>query len=439
MNFRVNLGGRSVTLSPRETPERPPRADGETGAADAASGWHANNKGWDTADRAAFQPGVFNPGGAGDAGVFNAVLQPGFRQARFIPVQAQRLPQEQPEGGAPKFGSAAPKTNPGAGGQSAKVVPFPTSQAPTLTPQEVPRSVPNGLQRLGVLIGVAEAGWEFGGPVGHWYFGQEGVIAKGIGSRVIGQVDKWSAQGREIGTHVGFSFHFSEQGNIDYANDYLSLKAGFRVDFRTMEPDALAGLIEAPWPDAATIRQNSKWLQNDPEMSKDRRGYGTGPLSATYATTRTAMAKSADPCKNMPGERHHEIPAELMDKHADFLNKIGYSLDYGLSRANARAPHSGEAEALIRLPSSDSERIAMSTIPGCGDRTIHNGSHGEYAKAVDEQLGKIETEFRAGRLDEAGARASVGRLLDGVRNLLRNRFANMNDPALVQAIRNLAL
>src|SRR5262249_11494311 len=146
MFLPVNRGGSSDTPSLRTTADRQSSGQdlAKVAQTDDAGGWHPNNNGWDTAD---------------GASVFNAVLRPGG-EARFIPVQAQPLPQEPPEGGAPKFGSAAPKTNPGAGGQSAKVIPFPNSQAPKLTPQEVPRSVPDGLQRLGVLLGLAEAGWE---------------------------------------------------------------------------------------------------------------------------------------------------------------------------------------------------------------------------------------------------------------------------------------
>jgi hypothetical protein len=71
---------------------------------------------------------------------------------------------------------------------------------------------------------------------------------------------------------------------------------------------------------------------------------------------------------------------------------------------------------------------------------IHSGSHGEYAKAVDEQLKTIEGRFNAGQLSKVEARATTGRLLDSIRNLLQSgRFPNMNDQALAQAVRNLAL
>ena len=159
--------------------------------------------------------------------------------------------------------------------------------------------------------------------------------------------------------------------------------------------------------------QDLKTKAEPAETEMKRRGHGTGPLATTYGRTSTAMDKSADPCKDLPGARHHEVPAELMDRHADFLNEIGYSLDYGLSRPNARAPHSGEAESMIRLPTNEAERSAMSAIPGCGDRTIHNGSHPEYAKAVDEKLQDIKDQFNSGQLSKEEARAMVGRLLDG--------------------------
>ena len=367
---------------------------------------------------------VPNPGGKGPNGLRRAVYEPGSAdgsvQPRYIPVQA--LPQEQPRG-APNVNAPAPKQSPGVSGQSGKVVPFPNSQQPPKLPMQegpkagVPKAGLTGLQRLGVAIGLSET-FGFMGQVHDYYNGQEGRIAQAIHERLRGQNSFMSPKNEEIAKHFGLSLYTKD---IDFANELLSLKAGTRIDFRTMEPGALADLIEKPWPDAAAIRENSQRLKTDPEMSADRRGHGTGPLSATYATTRTAMANSADACGDMPGQRHHEIPAELMDKHARFLNKIGYSLDYGLSRPNARANPTGEPEAVIRLPRNAEEQAAMmDAMPGCGKRTIHNGSHPEYAKAVDEQLKKIEEPFNNGELDRDQARAAVGRLLDGIRNLLQS-------------------
>jgi hypothetical protein len=93
---------------------------------------------------------------------------------------------------------------------------------------------------------------------------------------------------------------------------------------------------------------------------------------------------------------------------------------------------------MIRLPETLAERTAMNTVPGCGNRTIHNGSHGEYSKAVGEKLRDIEAQYDRGELTSTEARQAVGRLLNETKNLLQSgRFGNINDQALVQAIRDL--
>ena len=68
--------------------------------------------------------------------------------------------------------------------------------------------------------------------------------------------------------------------------------------------------------------QDLKTKAEPAETEMKRRGHGTGPLATTYGRTSTAMDKSADPCKDMPGARHHEIPAELMDNHANFWTRL---------------------------------------------------------------------------------------------------------------------
>lgn len=368
---------------------------------------------------------VPNPGAKGPVGLQRSVYTPGGPQPpRYTPIQAAQPLPEPPRGGAP-----APKQAPG----SAKVIPFPNAQStPT---QETPPKPPSpgmfrflraGARRLGIL----------GAAI-------EGVEAdKARQNRAVGEtVQKFGLNpksGADISAARAYvwakSFgwlNLPAMDRPDQANHELHAQA--IMDYERQHPGTLAAAVGGSY-------EATKAL-NDAVASADRRGVGTGPLSTTYERTSTAMRLSqVDQCKDMPGQRHHEIPAELMEKHADFLNKIGYSLDYGLSRPNARAPHSGEPEAIIRLPTNEAERAAMSAVPGCGDRTIHNGSHSEYAKAVDEQLQKIKDRFNRGQLNREQARAAVGRLLDGTRNLLQSgQFPHVNDAALARAIRNLAL
>jgi hypothetical protein len=117
--------------------------------------------------------------------------------------------------------------------------------------------------RLLVLLGMAEAGHEMGDMAGRWYVGSDGVMGKAIGEKIgTGQVNPFSRQGQVIGEYLGFP-SFGADANISYANDLLSLKSGVPLDFRTMEPEDLEGLIQAPWPRAEQLRENAKRLKQE--------------------------------------------------------------------------------------------------------------------------------------------------------------------------------
>lgn len=120
------------------------------------------------------------------------------------------------------------------------------------------------MRRVAGLLGLAEAGRSTGEALGQHYLGEEGLAARRIGA-LVGreQVSPWSEQGRAIGEALGPPSLWSAlrgEGQTEYANGLLSLKAGREVDFRTMEPAALADLIEAPWPDAAGIGRHAEAL-----------------------------------------------------------------------------------------------------------------------------------------------------------------------------------
>ena len=115
-------------------------------------------------------------------------------------------------------------------------------------------------ERVLTLLGLAEAGFELGDRAGRWYVGPDGVIARQIGEVVgRGQVRPFSPQGYVIGQHLGLPTP-GDEAQIDYANGLLSLKAGRPIDFRTMTAEELERLIEAPWPDADTLRDISALL-----------------------------------------------------------------------------------------------------------------------------------------------------------------------------------
>ena len=154
-------------------------------------------------------------------------------------------------------------------------------------------------------------------------------------------------------------------------------------------------------------------------------GVSNPDLQTTSSRTATAMASSPDPCKNAPGQSHHVIPADLMKNNEAFFTKIGFKLDDGKN--------------LLRLPNSAASQANMNAI--CGEmRSIHSGPHGRYSNAVDEQIKAIERQLDAQKIDPAQAKAKVEVLINELQGALRSgRYQSMNDPALLQHIRNLRI
>ena len=144
-------------------------------------------------------------------------------------------------------------------------------------------------------------------------------------------------------------------------------------------------------------------------------------LQTTDTSIATAMANAPDPCKNLPGQRHHMIPAALMEVHQSFLTAIDFTLDQGAN--------------LIRLPSDDAQKAGM--LRECAEnRPIHRGPTARiYERAVSSQLNTIEGELNAGQITRQGAAQKVQRLMSLVRQELESgRYTNVNDPALSRAI-----
>ena len=166
-------------------------------------------------------------------------------------------------------------------------------------------------------------------------------------------------------------------------------------------------------------------------MSRERGVPAHPELSTTYWRAKTA-ARNADPCEQ-PGQNHHVVPVDLMKDHQDFFEEIGFNLDKGLSGQ-------GGAQNVIRLPATEAQRAAMKNDAACGDRTIHNGPHNEYAKAIDAQIERIRGQLDSGKIGVQEARAKLSRLMDLTRQeLLSGRYSTMNDPALARAIEGFRL
>jgi len=153
-------------------------------------------------------------------------------------------------------------------------------------------------------------------------------------------------------------------------------------------------------------------------------------LSTTGYRTKKAMeSATSDPCRNFDGQRHHMIPAQLMDDNQKFLRRIGFSLDDGFRQSTGQSN-------MIRLPRSDPQREAMKANPSCGDRAIHNGSHPDYTNAVNEQIGKIRAKFEQGTISRSEAGAKMNSLMQALqRQLTSGQYTAMNDPRLISAIR----
>jgi A nuclease family of the HNH/ENDO VII superfamily with conserved AHH len=149
-------------------------------------------------------------------------------------------------------------------------------------------------------------------------------------------------------------------------------------------------------------------------------------LQTTSSGITTAMAGAPDPCRNLPGQRHHIIPAEAMTANQAFLTRIGFVLD--------------QPANMIKLPSNATQRNDMTQM--CNEtRPIHNGRHPQsYEQAVSEQLQGIESRLNAGSITNAEARGLVNELMSKVRaELTTGGYARINDSAVANFIRNLRL
>ncbi len=173
------------------------------------------------------------------------------------------------------------------------------------------RPLPTGAGRVLGLLGLAQAGYQLGDMAGRWYVGPDGVMARAIGDHLRGQVPITSTQAQEISN---LPWHmrewFSGNATILNANDILSLKAGVPLDFRTMDPDDLADLLEAPWPSAEQLRKNA-------ERIGERRAPAALPVPENVRVEqerekrrcRIDTYEKMEPiCKSIGMQAHHIVP-----------------------------------------------------------------------------------------------------------------------------------
>jgi hypothetical protein len=262
------------------------------------------------------------------------------------------------------------------------------------------RNTLRGLQRLGVLLAIGEAGWLVGDQLGQWYIGQEGLIAKRIGERLSGQVRAWSKEGYIIGSHLGFP-GFGKQGHIDFANGMLSLKSGEPLDFRKMDPNKLADLIEAPWPNAATLQQHSDQLktQKTGKDPKAKNKTNTAADAKPVPATKTDVDQCEEPGGPSKAQRLRALANDRLSPvgsavhpHVPPLDPKGSQVR-GVLEVSAEA--CGKAEQ-VQIPLKPGEGMPgqwiMDNLPGGpGSGRTRAWTHVEGHTAAIMRMEKIST------------------------------------------------
>ena len=160
-------------------------------------------------------------------------------------------------------------------------------------------------------------GWEVGGEIGdvarERAAGPNGATAKDIYRELEMDVPGDAGQPEAIRKADGWLPYVGYEGDIRFANHLLSLKAGRIVDFRTMDPDALAALKRQPWPSAEDISKNEAKLKRERQDKVAPVNGGGGDNVRITQEERRERCK-VGPCRLMkdacgPGtQAHHIIP-----------------------------------------------------------------------------------------------------------------------------------
>lgn len=182
-------------------------------------------------------------------------LPPGSFQV--AQAQPQVVPDTQPR---PTVPGSQPSTSPGGAPG--------TPANDNRPPNRVTRSPSSAAAASRILsaLGLGALGWEIGDQAGQWYVGPDGVMGRALGNHLRNQT--WGDLDR-MNEVADLPWYFGADANINNANDLLAMKTGRNLDFRTLPPEELEEIIEAPWPEPAQMRENWESVQRQRADEED--------------------------------------------------------------------------------------------------------------------------------------------------------------------------
>jgi hypothetical protein len=166
------------------------------------------------------------------------------------------------------------------------------------------------------LLRLAQAAYEVGDMAGKWYVGEDGVFGRRVAEHLQSQVPPFSEQGFAIGKALGPP-HLSQDAQINYANDLLSIKAGEPIDFRTTPPDQLRELLEQSWPEPQQITSNAESIQEIKAEEEEYEKARASPLSQSRVTEIEEYRNKCQTgtyremkniCRKYGMQAHHMVP-----------------------------------------------------------------------------------------------------------------------------------
>jgi Domain of unknown function (DUF4150) len=219
---------------------------------------------------------------------------------------------------------------------------------------------PGAANRVLGLLGLGAAGYQLGDMAGQWYVGPDGVMGRAIGDHLRGQVSPFSPQGSFIGD---LPLRFGAEGHIANANDLLSLKSGYPVDFREMDPEDLEDLLKKPWPSAEEMKARKDGKKEDPKPAPLPQ---TDDVRVDKDKEFPCLVGSYDTISKVcPGEAHHIVP--------DMALRYGNRAE-GIKGTN-------------RIPNAPSFGQGMTV---CLTGSMHGGLHGSL-NATLASIGSTQT------------------------------------------------
>jgi hypothetical protein len=190
-----------------------------------------------------------------------------------------------------------------------------TDAPPVQWPKATGQTLTAATKILGILR-LAQSAYEVGDMAGKWYVGDDGVMGRTIAEHLQSQVPAFSKQGFAIGKALGAP-HFSQDAQINYANDLLSLKAGEPIDFRTTPQDQLLELLEQSWPEPQQITSNAESIQEIKAEEEEYEKARASPLSQSRVTEIEEYRNKCQTgtynemkniCRKYGMQAHHMVP-----------------------------------------------------------------------------------------------------------------------------------